>query len=92
MLTTSIKQKVVALAQTIKADKASAVLLTGYCNPGETCPALSQQRANTSAAYLHVQLNKLHLNVTVTAVGGKATVLVAPKGSPLNRRVVASLT
>lgn len=92
VLTTSIKQKVVALAQTIKADKASAVLLTGYCNPGETCPALSQQRANTSAAYLHVQLNKLHLNVTVTAVGGKATVLVAPKGSPLNRRVVASLT
>lgn len=91
-LTTKIKQKVVALAQTIQSDDASAVLLTGYCNPGETCPALSQRRANSVAADLHVQLNKLHLSVAVTAVGGRSTVLVAPKGSSLNRRVVASLT
>ena len=88
-LTTQIKQKIAALATTLKADRASQVLLTGYCNPGESCHVLSQHRASAVAAYLSTQLANLHLGVTVSMRGGGSTKLVAKPGSSLNRRVVA---
>ena len=90
-LTAQLKQQITALAGTIKTDGVNKVLLTGYCNPGEGCLALSQQRANSVAAYLKTQLTRLHLTVVVTALGGGSSKLVARAGSPLNRRVVASL-
>jgi outer membrane protein OmpA-like peptidoglycan-associated protein len=90
-LNAQLKLQITALAGKIKTHGVNKVLLTGYCNPGETCLVLSQHRASSVGAYLKTQLTKLRLTVAVTAVGGGSTQLVARAGSPLNRRVVASL-
>ena len=94
-LTSSLKTEIRALAQLVKKDGFTAVGLAGYTNPGEAQgnpEMLGLDRATSVNDYLTTQLQSLGVTgVTITdTYGGTAT--VAPSGSALNRRVVASLT
>jgi outer membrane protein OmpA-like peptidoglycan-associated protein len=94
-LTSGLKSEITALAQLVKKDGFTAVGLAGFTNPGEVQgnpEKLGLDRATSVNTYLSSQLQNLGVTgVTITdTYGGNAT--VAPRGSALNRRVVATLT
>jgi outer membrane protein OmpA-like peptidoglycan-associated protein len=94
-LNNRLNAQIQALAVALKSDPNSHVSLVGYTNPGEqgrSLPGLGLARANSVASYLTTLLNAEGVTgITITeSYGGNST--IAPAGSPMNRRVEATIS